>query len=295
MLGQGFNWFIAKVEDIDDPKQLGRARIRIVNEHPPELTTDKLPWASIVAPATSASHRGIGVTPVGLKEGSTVIGFFIDAYGQYPTILGTWHFVPDEENHDVTGLARGQDLVDKRKATGEPDPSYAARYPYNQVLQTEAGHVVEIDDTPGAERIHVYHKAGTYIEINQDGRIIIKSVNDSFDITEGAKNIYVKGNCNIQTDGKLNLASKQDMTIVSQGNMTLGAQGNMVISGAGGMELRSGYGVTTQSPGGLTVGQGSITTFGNITNGTGLTGSVVAGGTWMEFRDGILTGMGGGT
>lgn len=292
MLAQGFNWFIGKVEDVDDPKQLGRARIRIVNEHPPEMTVDKLPWASIVAPATSASLKGVGLSPVGLKKGSTVIGFFVDSKKQYPTILGTWHFVPDEQNHDVSGLARGDNIVEKEKTKVEPDSAYAARYPYNNVFQTEAGHVVEIDDTPGEERIHVYHKAGTYIEINKEGRIVIKSAQDSFDVVDGVKNIYVKGDCNIQTDGKFNATSKGDMTLVTEGNLNLGALGRTTVSGTMGTELRSGYEITTQSPGGLTVAQGSITCFGKVSSGTGVTGSVVAGGAWFEFRDGILTGMG---
>ncbi len=293
MLSKAFNWFIAKVEDVDDPKQLGRVRVRILNEHPPEMTTDKLPWASIVAPATSASLKGVGVSPVGLKKGSTVIGFFIDPKNQYPTILGTWHFVPDDANHDVSALARGKNIVEKNKSKIEPESSYAAKYPYNNVLQTEAGHVIEIDDTPGAERVHIYHKAGSYVEINKDGRIVIKSVDDSFDITDGVKNIYVKGDCNIQTEGKFNATSKGDMTLVTEGNLNLGALGRTTISGAMGMELRSGYEITTQSPGGLTVAQGSLTTFGKVTAGTGATASVVAGGVWFEFRDGILTGMGG--
>lgn len=289
-----FEWFIGIVVNIDDPDQLGKVQIRIFNLHTDDVPDELLPWATIAAPATSASINGIGLSPTGIKPKSTVIGFFTDTHKQFPKILGTWHFAPDEENHAVSPLARGNQTIDRNKATpAEPDSSFAAKYPYNNVYTTEAGHAVEIDDTPGAERIHVYHKSGSYVEIGPEGKMVIKSAQDSFDITSGVKNIYVKGNCNIQSDGKLNLASKQDMTIVSQGNLTLGAQGQMVISGAGGMDLRSGYAVTTQSPGGLTVNQGSITTFGNITNGTGLTGSVVAGGVWFEFRDGILTGMGG--
>lgn len=288
-----FEWFIGVVVNIDDPDQLGKVQIRIFNVHSEDVPDEALPWATIAAPATSASINGIGVSPVGIKPTSTVIGFFTDTHKQFPKILGTWHFAPDEENHGVSPLARGNQTIDRKKTTpAEPDSSFAAKYPYNNVYTTEAGHVVEIDDTPGAERIHVYHKSGSYVEISPEGRMVIKSAQDSFDITNGVKNIYVKGNCNIQTDGRLNLASKQDMTIVTEGNMTLGAQGNMIISGAGGMELRSGYGIATQSPGGFTVGQGSFTTFGSITNGTGLTGTVIAGGTWMEFRNGIMTGSG---
>lgn len=291
-IGTSFDWFIGIVTNIDDPDELGKVQVRIFNHHGEDFSDDQLPWATIAAPATSASIDGLGVAPVGIKKNSTVIGFFTDAQKQFPKILGTWHFAPDENSHSVSGLARGKQILEKNKTTGiEPDSPFAAKYPYNKTITTEAGHAVEIDDTPGAERIHVYHKSGSYVEINADGRMVIKSVSDSFDIAGGVKNIYVKGDCNIQTDGKFNATSKGDMTLVTEGNLNLGALGRTTISGAMGMELRSGYEITTQSPGGLTVAQGSISCYGKVTTGTGATGSIVAGGTWLEFKNGILTGM----
>lgn len=55
----------------------------------------------------------------------------------------------------------------------EPTTAYNASYPYNQVIETEAGHVIELDSTPNAERIHLYHKSGTYIEIDVNGTMEI--------------------------------------------------------------------------------------------------------------------------
>lgn len=293
--GELLRWWIGTVEDVEDPKELGRVKVRILNFHTEDWTTEDLPWASILAPTSSASVKGVGISPVGLLKGSTVIGFFVDGDEQFPKIMGTWHFAPDEANHAVPPLARGRQVLRKQKTADiEPDSAFAAKYPYNLVYQSQSGHAVEIDDTPGEERIHVYHKSGSYVEIDKDGRMVIKASGDSFDITGGTKNIFVKGDCNIQTDGRFNATAKGDMTLVTEGNLNLGALKRTIISGTTGMELRSGFEITTQSPGGLTVAQGSITSFGKVTSGTGVTGSVVAGGTWFEFRDGILTGMGGG-
>ena len=36
-------------------------------------------------------------------------------------------------------------------------------YPKNHVYETESGHIKEFDDTEGAERIHEYHKSGTFL------------------------------------------------------------------------------------------------------------------------------------
>ena len=51
----------------------------------------------------------------------------------------------------------------------QPIPPYSARYPYNHVYQSESGHILEFDDTPDNERVHLYHRAGTFIEIDSNG------------------------------------------------------------------------------------------------------------------------------
>ena len=48
----------------------------------------------------------------------------------------------------------------------------SAKYPTNHVYETESGHYVEFDDTAGNERIHLYHKMGTFIEIDSAVEII---------------------------------------------------------------------------------------------------------------------------
>ena len=42
---------------------------------------------------------------------------------------------------------------------------FKSKYPHNKVLETPSGHLFEIDDTIGFERIHIYHKNGGYIEM----------------------------------------------------------------------------------------------------------------------------------
>ena len=38
---EGFVWFFGVVEDVEDPKQLGRVRIRIPHEHSDEINTER--------------------------------------------------------------------------------------------------------------------------------------------------------------------------------------------------------------------------------------------------------------
>ena len=77
----------------------------------------------------------------------------------------------------------------------EPKSFYDAQYPYNHVHQTESGHVIEMDDTPTAERLHWMHRTGSYMEMNPDGSVVHKSnqdhhscvVRDSFELVGGSK------------------------------------------------------------------------------------------------------------
>ena len=82
-LGQdGFIWFVGVVEDRADPQYLGRCRVRCLGYHTEnklELPTADLPWAMPMLPITSSGISGIGQTPLGLVEGSWVLGFFRDS------------------------------------------------------------------------------------------------------------------------------------------------------------------------------------------------------------------------
>ena len=49
-------------------------------------------------------------------------------------------------------------------------------YPFNHVYESESGHVFEIDDTSGGERLLRQHKSGTYEEIIASGDILVNFV-----------------------------------------------------------------------------------------------------------------------
>ena len=96
----GFQWFVGVVEDRQDPKTLGRLRVRCLGYHTEDLIklpTSDLPWAHVMNPITSATVSGIGQTPLGAVEGTWVVGFFQDGPdAQQPIIIGTLPGVPSE-------------------------------------------------------------------------------------------------------------------------------------------------------------------------------------------------------
>lgn len=223
-------WFIGTVESINDPLKLGRAKVRI-----PALQdgifTEELIWARPISPVQSASYYGIGISPNGLLNGSLVFGFFLTGTdGNIPMIVGSIckHNNNDPNQSDVNALAREVNDIPKTQIEyesvanpgvtfKEPKPTYAAKYPHNHVMRTVSGHTVEFDDTPGSNRIHIYHSSGTFIEISNDGDQTTKIKGNSTDITlkdekvfiEGKSTIIVKGEAEIYSDTKITLQAPE--------------------------------------------------------------------------------------
>ena len=83
----------------------------------------------------------------------------------------------------------------------DTSPYTSAEYPYNHVYESESGHITEIDDTPGGERLYRQHKSGTYEEIVADGTKTVKVFGDNYELTAGANNVFVKGNINLTCSG----------------------------------------------------------------------------------------------
>lgn len=241
---EGFNWFIGKVEDRDDPAQLGRLKIRAFGIHgnENEAPIDMLPWAHVLLPITSASLKHVGTAPVGIQVGSTVFGFFMDGNQTLlPVVIGV---LPGEG--DVTPLATGQQIINKDQQRLEPVSAYNAKYPFNKVFQSESGHVVELDDTPNFERIHVYHKAGTYTEIDQDGNRVNRIVGNDYEIVDRDQTVYIKGNVKVVVDGDYELSVTGNIKIngktinLNSGTMGAARIGDAADSGDGGSEHADG-------------------------------------------------------
>jgi hypothetical protein len=242
---EGFRWFFGIVEDRDDPKKIGRVRVRIYNVHPfttggaPDLVnvpTDHLPWATVINSIISAgilgvNNDGVGVSPTGMMVGTTVFGFFADGReSQIPVILGTLAGLvgTQEDNElpksaiDINSAAQIKESKKVDSASpfpGEPVSPYNAKYPYNKVFRTESGHLIEIDDTVSKERIHIMHKTGTYVEIDKDGQVVIKSVDNRFDVTTKDNNVYIGGDVNIRVIGNVNMLVDGTYTLESKGDM----------------------------------------------------------------------------
>ena len=151
---------------------------------------------------------------------------FSDPEGKYP--LRDYMNEPDT-NRLARGIIDGTHIKFKdsvRKfsiptANGgsydQPQSAYSSIYPYNKVYETESGHVVEFDDSPGGERINVFHRKGTYYEVDPNGTQTNYVVGDSFVIVERNGNIYVNGTCNLTCAGPMNILCQGDANLEVKG------------------------------------------------------------------------------
>jgi hypothetical protein len=156
-IGQHFTWYTGIIEDIDDPLNLNRVRVRCIGFHSMDtnvITTADLPWATVIMPVTSASIKGNGGNHH-LEVGSWVVGFFRDgSSAQDPMVMGSV----------ATQTEGTQDIPTESSIE-------------NKVYKSKAGHLIEIDNTDGSERISIKHKTGSKIVFNSDGTVSIIASN----------------------------------------------------------------------------------------------------------------------
>jgi len=299
-IGKDFVWWFGVVEDLKDPLNIGRVRVRCFGFHtddPAVLPYTDLPWAQVLMPVTSASFSAIGTSATGLIEGSHVVGFFMDGdNAQMPMVMGSFPGVPTyqdtskgfsdpnatypkEFNYpDTPKLAYDRFLEDKvteekirnrvedvpmaarqtlttaknrsgvtygEKDSGKTSPTDENRpplvwseppnrgamvsaYPDNHVTQTTSGHAFEVDDTDGCERIHEYHRTGTFYEIQPDGSRMTKVVNNDYEIVCTDKNVFVKGKCNLTVEGEARMYFKNNLIQEVAGDYHLTVHGDML-------------------------------------------------------------------
>ena len=277
----GFVWFFGVVEDILDPLKVGRIKVRCYDWHSSnkgDLPTSQLPWAQVMMPANNASISGIGTSPNGIKQGSWVVGFFLDGEqaqrpfilgsipaipstlsnkqygfndpeGKYPTVIhepdsnrlarndaNNAHSVIETKNHlkanNIT-IALGGGEKPAANNWGEPVSAYGAVYPNNHVFATESGHIKEYDDTPNNERIHEYHKSGTFYEIDKRGIKTTRVVANNYTIIANNDHVYIKGVCNLFIGANCNtyIAGNWNIDVAGNKNERIAGDYKQTVSG----------------------------------------------------------------
>ena len=144
-----------------------------------------------------------------------------------------------------------------------------AKYPSNHVFETESGHYIEFDDTEGNERIHLYHKMGTFIEIDKSGNVVIKTVGNVTNIVAGNMDTYVKGNYSVSAGGNIDVYAGKDLTEKVDGNRKTTIKGTETIEVT--LDVKQDYKLNLTT---------TITALGSIK----ATGAMTVGGSSISFN-----------
>jgi hypothetical protein len=153
-------------------------------------------------------------------------GGFVDPNSKYPSSLylgiADTNLLAQESaaTHPSKAIKDALDSWSTASGSAEQIASTqaSAKYPTNHVFETESGHYVEFDDTAGNERIHLYHKMGTFIEIDKSGNVVIKTVGNVTNIVAGNMDTYVKGNYSVSAGGNIDVYAGGDLTEKVDGN-----------------------------------------------------------------------------
>tara|TARA_R110000803_G_scaffold46198_4_gene96985 strand:- start:6558 stop:8024 length:1467 start_codon:yes stop_codon:yes gene_type:complete len=101
-----------------------------------------------------------------------------------------------------------------------------SEYPHNKVSETTSGHIWEIDDTPGGERILLKHRSGAGVELRSDGSVLFSAVNKKVEVTGGDHTVIVEGEGNLVYKGNLNVKVTGDYNLQVDGNINVTTAGN---------------------------------------------------------------------
>ncbi|AUR97759.1 hypothetical protein NVP1244A_057 [Vibrio phage 1.244.A._10N.261.54.C3] len=260
-------WFIGTIENVNDETKSGLVQVRVLGVHASDkalLPTEYLPWGKLMLSPTSASNNGIGRSPTGVINGSMCFGFSLDAGYTDIKITSTWHSKtdvhilarnnnPDElkasvVGHKIDALEKGVPTFDS--SWDEPANPYNAKYPYNDVTVSMAGHVFETDNTPDHERLHWLHKSGTFQEIHPDGSRVLKVIGDDVEMYLKGRNLVVKGNCNVTVLGNADVFVKGNKREKIGGDLIQEVAGDLRQK-VGGSRIENIVGDDTKKAGGV--------------------------------------------
>ena len=139
-----------------------------------------------------------------------------------------------------------QKIADTDETWSEPPPAYAAKYPYNRVIKS-GRHSIELDDSPGAERIMIHHDSGAYIQIDSKGTVSEKAAADRYEINIGTKHessghsvVTVNGNAHVYVKGNKTEEIEGDYKLLVHGHAEFGVGGQMNLNASDQVQMRGG-------------------------------------------------------
>lgn len=202
------------VTDNNDPEQRGRLRLRV----PSVLGAADSGWALPSLPFGGLADQGLFLVP---ELDAQVWVEFEAGNVDLPIWTGTFW-----------------------QASGDPPADAAKSPPTTRVLKTPAGHTLQFDDESGAEKFRLAHPAGTELNIDEKGTVVVTDAKgNTLTLDADAGQVLIED------------ANGNSITLASSGTTIEDANGNKVEMAAAGITVK-GQQVVVEGQTVMLAGQG---------------------------------------
>lgn len=140
----------------------------------------------------------------------------------------------------------------------QPIAPFGGRYPYSKVYETESGHLFIMDDTPTHENISLYHRQGTFIDVDANGTQVNKIVGDGYTIIDKNGSIYIGGRCILTVGNGVSILVQGNADIEVEGHSVINLKNQADISVANNLNLSVGGDMKTRVSGDYTLEASNI-------------------------------------
>jgi protein required for attachment to host cells len=236
-----------------------------------EVPTNQLPWAQVMLPLNANPNEMVAIADGQLVFGfyadgveqqiPIIMGQLVvdanevnDTEGEKQSGFQDMRVTKEVKRQDNTDFANGINNSKNAETHGpqaklrseqqdkasnslfswqEPADAFAGKYPWIKSTETESGHLIEYDDTPGQERLYIWHRKGTYIECTKDGDVNIKAMRDKHSVTKQDNwDIVLRDDCiHIGRDAKIYVGRNANIEVAQNANLKIGGNYKVDVSG----------------------------------------------------------------
>lgn len=164
--------------------------------------------------------------------------------------------------------------MSEKQDTRTDDSTYDGQYGLVNVTEWPCGTQIQVDSTPGKERLFIRQASGTYTEISSDGKVVNMNVGDaktynkagfSFTVDEngdfkvsGHSRMVVGGGAHIEVAGDAGIFAGGDVAVAAMGaanirakSVYIGTDGDVNMNVGGTMNVKAGGDINMNSGGNI--------------------------------------------
>lgn len=181
-----FGKYRGLVVDNDDPRKLGRLKVRVPSVLGENVVTG---WAMPCVPYGGADNQGLLMVP---DVGAGVWVEFEEGALEFPIWVGTFWSMPS-----------GTSELPKPNGSDGAEAGEAQSPPTKKIIKTGKGHTIQLEDKDGEESILIVEgQKGHLVLLDQDGITVKDAAGNSLVMSSSAVTLTAKADLTIDASGQ---------------------------------------------------------------------------------------------